>query len=78
MSELIAFEVYRTEPLVLGEEHLFVQFAKRKGRDEYALFAVSPDGSRNERAFYSEQAAQDLARAKGPALAAWVRETLRL
>lgn len=68
MSEIIAFEIYRSEEISINGETFRVNFSKRKDAEEYALFAVSSDRTKSWRGFYSAETAADFERSHGETL----------
>jgi hypothetical protein len=77
MTELIAFEIYRTEALTLNGEEYTVRFAKRKDHEQYALFADNDIGTKSWRCFYSPEVAADFKRSTGKALESEVYSVLK-
>jgi hypothetical protein len=65
MSEIIAFEIYRTENIAIKGETFAICFSKRKSGEEYALFAVNDAQTKRWRGFYSPETAADFARVTG-------------
>ena len=60
MSELIAFEVYRTIAIKFNEEDVVIRLSKRKDFDEYALFAENKNGTKRWHCSYPLEMAVDL------------------
>lgn len=77
MTELIAFNIYRTETLTLNEEKYLVRFAKRNDDEEYALFADNESRTKRWRCFYSPEVAANFMRSTGKALETEVYLVLR-
>lgn len=77
MTELIAFDIYRTEALTLNADKYVVRFAKRKDREEYALFANNEAGTKSWRCFYSPEVAADFKRSTGKELETEVYSVLK-
>jgi hypothetical protein len=77
MSQIITFEIYRTEVLTISGEQFTVSFAKRKEEDEYALFAVNGNRTKSWRAFYSAEAAANFAVCTGQSLEDEVYKVLK-
>lgn len=77
MSEIIAFETYRTENITINGESFTVHFTKRKDGEEYALFAVNDDRTKNWRGFYSAETAVDFTRSTGRRLEEEVYSVLK-
>ena len=66
MTELIAFQTYRTERLQINGDLFTVQFTKRKGRpDVYALFAINDDTTKSWQCFYSGKTANEFEKTAG-------------
>lgn len=65
MSEIIAFEIYRTENISINGDAFTVRFAKRKDGEEYALFAVNENKTKSWRGFYSPETAADFKHSTG-------------
>lgn len=59
MTQLIAFEIYRTEELVLNGYEYTVFFSKRRDTQEYEIFAVNHDKTKSIRGSYSAETAKD-------------------
>jgi hypothetical protein len=77
MSEIIAFEIYRTEVFAFNEERFTIQFAKRKDAEEYALFAVNDAKTKSWKGFYSPETAADFLVSTGQHLEDEVFRVLR-
>ena len=77
MTELIAFDIYRTEALTLNADKYVVRFGKRKDREEYALFANNEAGTKSWRCFYSPEVAADFKRSTGKELETEVYSVLK-
>lgn len=77
MSEIIAFENYRSEKITINGESFTVHFSKRKDGEEYALHAVNDDGTKNWRGFYSAETAADFTRSTGQKLGEGVYSVLQ-
>ncbi|OGB53982.1 MAG: hypothetical protein A2503_08815 [Burkholderiales bacterium RIFOXYD12_FULL_59_19] len=77
MTDVIAFDIYRTETLTLNADKYVVRFAKRKDGEEYALFAVNETGTKSWRCFYSPEVAADFKRSTGKALETGVYSVLK-
>lgn len=66
MTELIAFQAYRTERLQINGDLFTVQFTKRKDRpDVYALFAINDDTTKSWQCFYSGKTANEFEKTTG-------------
>lgn len=65
MSELIAFEIYRTENITIKGESFTVRFTKRRDREEYELHAANDAGTKNWKGSYSSETATDFALSTG-------------
>lgn len=68
MTQLIAFDIYRTELIVFNGECFTVNFSKRKDAEEFALFAVNDDRTKRWKGFYSAETAADFAVSTGQRL----------
>jgi hypothetical protein len=77
MTQLIAFEIYRTEVLVLNGERFTVRFSKRKDAEEFALFAVNDAGTKSCNGFYSPETAADFMASTGQRLEDEVYKVLK-
>jgi len=77
MTQLIAFEIYRTEVLVFNGERFTVSFSKRKDTEEFALFAVNDERTKSWRGFYSPETAADFVASTGQQLEDEVYKVLR-
>ncbi len=77
MTQLIAFEIYRTEVIVFNEDRFTVSFSKRKDGEEFALFAVNDDRTKRWSGFYSAETAADFAMSTGQRLEDEVYQVLR-
>jgi hypothetical protein len=77
MTELIAFEIYRTEKLTLNADKYIVRFTRRKNGEEYALFADNETATKSWRCFYTPEVAVDFERSTGETLEAEVYSVLR-
>ncbi len=77
MTQLIAFEIYRTEVIFFNGNRFTVSFSKRKDAEECALFAVNDDGTKRWSCFYSAETAADFATSTGQRLEDEVYQILR-
>ena len=76
MTEIISFEIYKTKNTHIHGELFLVFFAKRKDREEYALFAENIDKSIGWSGFYSKEAASELEASTEQQLAEHILKTL--
>ena len=62
MSEIIAFEVRRTDVLTLSGERFTVRLAKAKDSPECAMFVLNDAGDKNLFVPYTPEAAENIAK----------------
>jgi hypothetical protein len=59
MSKLIAFQIYRTEQIVINGELFTVNFTKKKDGEEYRPIAINDDKTKQLCGSYSVETAND-------------------
>ena len=57
MTELIAFDIERSEELTLNGRSCVVHFHKRRDGEEYRLIAIDHESGKQESCSYSEETA---------------------
>jgi hypothetical protein len=65
MSQIIAFEIERTEVVTLDGERTTVRFTKNKNAEEHVVFATNDDGSHRRVCYYSPEATTNIAKMAG-------------
>lgn len=78
MTDIIAFEIYRTENMTINGECIRVNFTQRKDLDEYALFAVNGSGTKRWSGFYSAATATEFTHCTGLEMEEEVYSILRI
>lgn len=59
MTQLIPFEIYRKEVLILNGQEYTVSFSRRFDGEEHQIFAVNFEGNRSIRGSFSTEMADD-------------------
>lgn len=77
MTDLIAFDIYRTELLKIKDKTYEVNFTKRKNSEEYNLIAINPNNQKQFHASYSVEIADDFKKSTGDNLAEVVYQILK-
>ena len=76
MSDLLAFNIYRTEKLNLTGELFTINFTRRNDGQEFAIHALNQSGSKNLRVSFTKETADDFSILQGDDLATEVYKVL--
>lgn len=77
MTDILSFQIYRTESIELNGERFTVYFSKRIDTEAYELFAVNDSKSKSWRAAYTREVAFDFNQATDQNLAEEIYKLFR-
>ncbi len=69
MTDILSFQIYRTESIEINRERFTVYLSKRTDIEAYELFAVNDSKSKSWRASYTSEVAFDFNQATNQSLA---------